>query len=154
LAFLIDLIRQKIIHKFIIKKDYRIKWSPDGNKFVFFGEDIGQKEKRDIPVGKNYHSLVIINTSNMNIKTYLYLGADYGVPISWTPDGDHILCRQGGIVVIRVKDGKQIGQIGGIRTAPSDSATITPSGRYLYWSESNTDTFFIIKNPFQLTMVN
>ncbi len=90
----------------------------------------------------------------MDIKTYLYLGSGFKLPISWTPDGDHIICGRRGIVIIRVKDGKQIGQISGIRTKPVDSGTKTPSGRYLYWSELNKDTFFIIKNPFQLTMLN
>lgn len=156
LALLIDLDKQKILYKFIVKKDYRVRWSPDGIKFAFLGEDIKQKEKRDVSVGKSYHSLVIINISNMNIKTYLYLGAGYKLPITWTPDGDHIICSydQRGIVIIRVKDGKQIGQLSGVRTAPGDSGTITPSGKYLYWSDLGTDTFFVIKNPFQIKMLN
>ena len=61
---------------------------------------------------------------------------------------------QRGIVIIRVKDGKQIGQLSGVRTAPGDSGTITPSGRYFYWSDLDRDTFFVIKNLFQIKMLN
>jgi len=156
LALLIDLDKQNIIYKFIVKKDYRVRWSPDGNKIAFLGEDIEQKEKRDVHVGRSYHSLVIMNIINMKIKTYLYLGNSSKLPITWTPDGDHIICRyyQRGLFIIRAKDGKQIGQLGGIRNRPGDNVTITPSGKYLYWSDLDTYTFFVIKNPFQIKMLN
>jgi len=91
---------------------------------------------------------------------------DFGVGVSrnfsWTPDGNHIIysgkfireesmAYQNGIFIMRVDDGKEVGQL--TRISADRAPYISPSLKYVLWKGINMHRIFVAENPFRPKMI-
>jgi Tol biopolymer transport system component len=154
---LVNLGSVAVVDEFYIKWPTRARWSPDGTRLAYI-EDTTVHEDPDDPSRRIWPNPRFFILDTMTMKKQ-----DYGVGVtedfSWTPDGEHIIHSMKyahptlgvytlGIFIMRVSDGNEIGRLSNVSATPGDSGTITPSGQYVYWQALNTDTFFVVKNPF------
>lgn len=130
-----------------------MKWSPDGKRIAY-------TQKAPFKADKSEFNFTILNVETLK-KTV------YGIGIggfTWSPDGKFIVfgykeepAGKGsviteGIWILRVSDGKEIGRLSDVGS--QFGPYISPSGEYIVWDSLNTDTFFIVKNPFKENMKN
>lgn len=149
LSVLVDLEKRKIIYTFIIERYRSVNWSPDGRKIVFVGEDIDQFEKQNVPMGNDYHHLVVLDIEAMDIRIYNEYQPD---PIIWFPDCKRIIYPQGSRFIVRNTETNAIEGI--INNVREQGIWLTPSGKTIYWEsclDIGEQCFFIIHNPFHFT---
>ncbi len=133
------------------REDFR--WSPDGKLLAYVQESPFAAEKPEL-------HFIILNAETLEKKIY-----GFGIgSFTWSPDGKYIICGNkekafkggtettSGIWIIRVSDGKEIGRLSDIGS--SDSPYISPSSEYIVWEGSNSNTFFVARNPFKEEMKN
>jgi Tol biopolymer transport system component len=160
-ALLIDLAALKIVDKFSVQENSKLGWSPDGTKLAYVEDTAVQPDPND-PTSVNWptpHFFIMVLTSGK--KT------DFGFGVSrrfsWTPDGYHIIYsdkfireeerdHQTGIFIMRVNDGKEIGQL--TRISAARTPYISPSLKYIVWKGINMFRFFVVENPFRPMMIN
>lgn len=138
----------------IPQKILRAAWSPDGTKMAYAEYTSPEKDKSDPEkvVWENPH-FYIVDLTTKRIRDY-----NYGVSkdFNWTPDGEHIIYStksahpylkfyENGIFIIRISDGREIGQINKINA--NSPPVISPSGKYIIWKGFNMETFFVSSNP-------
>jgi hypothetical protein len=136
------------------------KWSPDGTSLAYLEKVRFQKDKMDPSrvTRVNPHFIVLdLRTAEQK---------DFGIGVSedfnWTPDSRHIIhslkyaheslgMYKNGIFVMRISDGKEIGQLSKI--SAHQCLYMSNSLRYVVWQALNMDTFFIAENVLRPSML-
>jgi hypothetical protein len=160
MAVLANLKTVEVIDRFSVREHQRALWSPDGTKLAYLEDTIVHTDRKDPSkrVWPNPHFFVL------DLKTGER--QDFGIGVSrefnWTPDSKHILYSmkyahesltvyKNGIFIMRVSDGKEIGQL--TKISAHSLLYMSPSCKCIVWEALDTEKFFVVENPFTADML-